>query len=160
MSTWKRFSPSNNPYSSQSFKLILFLSQVLDVEPINPSPTPTNRLSLDPEWLCILAKTDHLLHVQRTNVFLPSPNQSSFAPTEDDYRKIRDDFSDTFEIPDMFETTGPVHQPGSGQTPVDVEQLRKNNPQTELLCLMLGIRNPIDVILNRKIAPIKADQST
>ena len=50
-------------------------------------------------------------------------------------------------------------KPGSGNTPIDIEQLRKNNPQTELLCLMLGIRNPIDVILNRKIQPIQFDQT-
>lgn len=60
----------------------------------------------------------------------------------------------------MFKITGPVHQAGSGNTPVDVEQLRKNNPQTELICRMLGIRNPIDVILNREIPPIQLDQST
>jgi hypothetical protein len=126
---------------------------------LKPSPSPTNRLSLDPEWLCILAKTDHLLHVQRTNTFLPSLNQNSFTPNEEDYQKVRDDFSNTFEIPEIFEITGPVHQPGSGHTPVDIEQLRKNNPQTELLCLMLGIRNPMDVILNRKIQPIQFDQT-
>ncbi|CAF4519002.1 unnamed protein product [Rotaria socialis] len=125
--------------------------QVLDVEPISPTPSPSNRLCLDPEWLCILSKTDHLLHVQRTNTFLPSASQNSFSPQEDDYRKIHDDFSNTFEIPEVFEPTGPIYKPGTGNIPVDVEQLRKNNPQTELLCLMLGIRNPIDVILNRKI---------
>jgi hypothetical protein len=118
-----------------------------------------NRLSLDPEWLCILSKTDHLLHVQRTHTFLPSASQNSFAPTEDDYRKIRDDFSNTFEIPEIFEQTGPTYKPGSGNIPIDIDQLRKNNSQTELLCLMLGIRNPIDVILNRKIQPIPFDQT-
>ncbi len=115
---------------------------------------------MDPEWLCILSKTDHLLHVQRTNTFLPPLTQTSFAPNDDDYRKVRDDFSDQFEIPDMFEHTAPVHQPGSGNTPVDVEQLRKNNPQTTLLCQMLGIRNPVDVILNRKLPTIEVDQSS
>ena len=99
------------------------------------------------------------MHVQRTNIFLPSPSQTSFAPTEEDYRKVHDDFSNTFEIPEMFALTGPVHRPGLGNTPIDVEQLRKNNPQTELLCLMLGIRNPIDVILNRQIQPVTLDQS-
>ena len=83
--------------------------------------------------------------------------QNSFAATEADYQKIRDDFSNTFEIPDMFEITGPVHQPGNGNTPIDVEQLRKNNPQTKLLCRMLGIRSPIDVILNRSMSPIQSD---
>jgi hypothetical protein len=104
-----------------------------------------------------LTKTDHLLHVQRTNIFLPPSSQNSCTPNEDDYRKIRDDFSNQFEIPEVFEPTAPTYQPGTGNIPVDVEQLRKNNPQTELLCLMLGIRNPIDVILNRKIQPIQSD---
>ena len=94
------------------------------------------------------------------NTFLPSSSQNSFAPSEDDYRKVRDDFSNTFEIPDIFEQTGPMYKPGSGNIPVDIEQLRKNNPQTELLCLMLGIRNPMDVILNRKIQPIQLDQQS
>jgi len=137
-----------------------FLKQILDIEPINPSPSPTNRLSLDPEWLCILSKTDNLLHVQRGNTFLPSLSQHSFTPNEDDYRKVRDDFSNTFEIPEIFEPSAPVHRPGIGNTPLDVEQLRKNNRQTELLCHMLGIRNPIDVILNRKIQPIQFDQTS
>jgi hypothetical protein len=137
----------------------LFSLQILDIEPINPLPSPTNRLSLDPEWLCILTKTDHLLHVQRTNTFLPPSTQNSFTPNEDDYRKVRDDFSNTFEIPDIFEQTGPIYKSGSGNIPIDIEQLRKNNPQTQLLCLMLGIRNPIDVILNRKIQPIQFDQT-
>jgi len=134
--------------------------QILDIEPMNPLPSPTNRLSLDPEWLCILTKTDHLLHVQRTNTFLPPISQNLFSPTEDDYRKVRDDFSNTFEIPEIFQPTGPIHRPGSGNNSLDIEQLRKNNPQTELLCLMLGIRNPIDVILNRKIQPIQLDQTS
>ncbi|CAF0949157.1 unnamed protein product [Adineta steineri] len=133
--------------------------QILDIEPTTPLPSPTNRLSLDPEWLCILSKTDHLLHVQRTNTFLPPLSQNSFTPNEENFQKIRDDFSNTFEIPEIFEPTGPVHKPGIGNTPVDIEQLRKNNPQTELLCLMLGIRNPIDIILNRKIQPIQHDQT-
>ncbi len=100
-----------------------------------------------------------MLHVQRNSTFLPPLTQNSFTPNEDDYRKIRDDFSNTFEIPDIFEPTGPIYKPGSGNIPVDVEQLRKNNRQTELLCLMLDIRNPIDVILNRKIQPIQFDQT-
>ncbi|CAF1418265.1 unnamed protein product [Adineta steineri] len=133
--------------------------QILDIEPTTPLPSPTNRLSLDPEWLCILSKTDHLLHVQRTNTFLPPLSQNSFTPNEENFQKIRDDFSNTFEIPEIFEPTGPVHKPGIGNTPVDIEQLRKNNPQTELLCLMLGIRNPIDIILNRKMQPIQHDQT-
>lgn len=115
-------------------------------------------MSLDPEWLCILSKTDHLLHVQRTNAFLPAPSQCSFTPTDDDYKKIHDDFSNTFEIPEMFNATGPTHRPGLGHTSVDVEQLRKNNPQTDLICLMLGIRNPVDVILHRQIQPAPLDQ--
>ncbi|CAF3553608.1 unnamed protein product [Rotaria sp. Silwood1] len=134
--------------------------QILDIEPINPSPSPTNRLSLDPEWLCILTKTDHLLHVQRTNTFLPSISQTSFTPNENDYQKVQDDFSNTFEIPEMFEPTGPIYVPGRGNIPIDIEQLRKNNSQTELLCLMLGIRNPIDVILNRKTQSIQIDQTS
>ena len=100
-----------------------------------------------------------MLHVQRTNTFLPPSTQNSFTPNEDDYRKVRDDFSNTFEIPDIFEQTGPIYKPGSGNIPIDIEQLRKNNSQTQLLCLMLGIRNPIDVILNRKIQPIQFDQT-
>ena len=63
-------------------------------------------------------------------------------------------------MPEIFERTGPVHTPGSGQNLIDVERLRKNNPQTELLCHMLGIRNPIDVLLNRKIQPIQFDQTS
>ena len=132
--------------------------QILDVDPINPSPSPSNRLSLDPEWLCILTKTDHLLHVQRSNTFLPPLTDKSSQPTESDFEKVRDDFSNQFEIPEIFESTSAAYQPGNGSAPHDIEQLRKNNPQTELLCLMLGIRNPIDVILRRQIPPIAVQQ--
>ena len=132
----------------------------MDVEPRTPVVSPSNRLSLDPEWLCILTKTDHLLHVQRTKIFLPPLSDKSFVPTEADYHKVRDDFSEQFEIPEIFEPTGANYQPSNGHVPVDVEKMRKNNPQTELLCLMLGIRNPIDVILNRTIKPIPVDSAS
>lgn len=102
-----------------------------------------------------MSKTDHLLHVQRSNTYLPL--QTSFQPTEEDYRKVRDDFSDTFEIPENFEITSPVYRQDTSTNQIEIEQLRKNNPQTELICLMLGIRNPIDVILNRHIPPIHND---
>lgn len=111
---------------------------------------------MDPEWLCILSKTDRLLSVQRTQTYLPPISDPSYRPTAADYEKVRDDFSDQFEIPRNFGPTGAIYQPSTAQPiPIDVEQLRKTNPQTELLCLMLGIRNPIDVILNRTIEPIQ-----
>ena len=121
----------------------------MDIEPNKSIASPNNRLSLDPEWLCILSKTDQLLNVQRTQSYLPEPSDKAFLPTADDYERIRDDFSEQFEIPDIFQHTGPIYQSNEKAMPVDVEQLRKTNNQTELLCLMLGIRNPIDVILNR-----------
>lgn len=108
--------------------------------------------------MCILSKTDHLLSVQRTKTYLPSISDQSFRPTAEDYAKLRDDFSDLFDIPENFTITAPVYQPNNPQAiPIDVEQLRKTNPQTELLCLMLGLRNPIDVILNRRVEPIRND---
>ena len=108
--------------------------------------------------MCILSKTDRLLSVQRTQTYLPSLSDPSFRPTAADYAKLRDDFSDQFEIPKNFEPTGPIYHPNAAQNvPIDVEQLRKNNPQTDLLCLMLGIRNPIDVILRRTIEPIPVE---
>jgi hypothetical protein len=131
--------------------------QVLDIEPMNSSATITNRLALDPEWLCVLSKTDHLLHVQRTKTYLPSSADKSFVPTAADYDKLRDDFSDQFDIPDMFERTAAIHQSAIESTSRDIEQMRKTNPQTKLLCLMLGIRNPLDVILNRTIKPLQID---
>ena len=100
------------------------------------------------------------MHVQRTKIFLPPLSDKSFVPTEADYHKVRDDFSEQFEIPEIFKPTAPPYQPNNGHVPVDVEKMRKNNPQTELLCLMLGIRNPVDVILNRTIQPIPVESAS
>lgn len=110
--------------------------------------------------MCILTKTDSLLNVTRNKVFLPSSDDKSYAPDEKDLEQVRDDFSDQFEYPEVFEQTAPVHRPGEKLAAADVEQLRKTNNQTKLICQMLGIRNPIDVILNRTIQPIELQSTT
>ncbi|CAF0889422.1 unnamed protein product [Didymodactylos carnosus] len=124
--------------------------QVLDIEPINPTKINSNRLTLDPEWLCILKKTDNLLNVHRTHTYLPNKSQQSSMPTEEDIKSLHEDFGDQFEVPDMFQITAPTYTSEKSSS-TSINQQQKINPQTELLCQMLGIRDPLNVVLNRTV---------
>ncbi len=70
-------------------------------------------------------------------------------------RILREDFGDEFVIPHNFEKTAPPHEPptpGAG-TPRNQQApppKMHSNPQTTLMCEMLGITDPTSFFLGRK----------
>ena len=44
--------------------------QILDIPKKDDGPL---QLELDPEWLCLLKSTNHLLHLGKGNRFMPGP---------------------------------------------------------------------------------------
>lgn len=101
----------------------------------------------------MLRNTDHLLSVQRSVNYMPGKNSdemSDFAPTEAQKRAVHDDFGGNFHIPENFEITAPVcddpEKSFRGCRYPDVYY----NPQTDLYCDMVGIRDPISEIKGRQ----------
>jgi lariat debranching enzyme len=121
--------------------------QVIEFE--NTNALDQKHLSLDPEWMCILKKTDSLLSVN-------SYNQAPISAKEDvnisasDLNEIKEDFQECFEIPPNFKQTAPAHQ--SGEEPSRANSIKEIylNEQTTLLCEMLNIRDPVRVLLEKK----------
>jgi hypothetical protein len=102
--------------------------------------------------MCILKKTDKLLNVN-------SYNQAPITPTdnislvESDFDEIKEDFQECYEIPANFKQTAPPHTENSNATSNSSVDEIKNiylNEQTTLYCEMLGIRDPIRVLLEKK----------
>jgi len=58
-------------------------SQVLDVCPRDGSQQQTPQLELDPEWLCILRSTNHLLRLTKAPTFMPGPGAQERYGTTD-----------------------------------------------------------------------------
>ncbi|CAF0793506.1 unnamed protein product [Brachionus calyciflorus] len=119
--------------------------QVIDIG--NETDPEKKCLSLDPEWLCILKKTDHLLSVESYNK-APIDKSENLTITDKDLDEIKEDFQDCFEIPPNFKQTAPPHRENSNEQ-VESKDIYLNE-QTTLICEMLNIRDPIRVILEKK----------
>jgi lariat debranching enzyme len=123
--------------------------QVIDIE----AKQDNKLLSLDPEWMCILKKTDHLLSVGQ---YLQAPiaDKESCTITQNDLDELKEDFQNCFEIPLNFKQTAPPHTPNDGDESASASIRNINdiylNEQTTLLCEMLNIRDPLRVILEKK----------
>jgi len=104
-------------------------------------------IHLDPEWLCILKKTDHLLSIDNYSQG-PIPQAENVELTEKDLKNIHEDFQSFFEVPLNFVRTAPAHDDAS-----DTQHERNKiylNEQTTLLCEMLSVRDPIRMILEKQ----------
>lgn len=113
--------------------------QVIDLE---PGCAGSKSLSLDPEWLCILKKTDHLLSVE-SYIHAPISDKENVSILDKDLEEIKEDFQNEFEIPENFKPTAPAE---NSDKPIEKLYL---NEQTTLMCEMLTIRDPIRVILEK-----------
>lgn len=105
-------------------------------------------LSLDPEWLSILKKTDKLLSVVSYNQ-APIPITENIEITSQDLEEIKEDFQSCFEIPDNFKQTAPVYNENESDEQEPCQDFYLNE-QTTLLCEMLNIRDPLRVLLEKK----------
>ena len=127
--------------------------QVIDVEARNGSKLC---LSLDPEWLCVLKKTDHLMSVD-SYPQAPISRAENVTVDEADLAKIGDYFCESLEIPNgLFKQTAPAwngsssnNNNGSGDEAQRVEEIYMNE-QTTMFCEMLNLRDPIRVLLEKR----------
>lgn len=104
-------------------------------------------LSLDPEWLCILKKTDHLLSVDSYNL-APIDQKEKVDITDQDINDLNEDFQNFFQIPLNFKQTAPPYSEDPSQKTESKDIYL--NEQTTLLCEMLSIRDPIRILLEKK----------
>lgn len=119
--------------------------QIIDIGDNNSDKEKT--LSLDPEWMCILKKTDRLLSVDSYNQ-APISFKENITITEKDIEDMKEDFQNCFEIPSNFKHTAPPYVQNSDETPPTQDIYL--NEQTTLLCEMLNIRDPIRVLLEKR----------
>lgn len=122
--------------------------QILSINPLNPSTPPAPLcLTYDKEWLAILRVfASHDPHEPNP----PNRGEAAYAQliakeeewVEEHLVKQNDvGTSGTLEIPSNFELTAPVYD-GRAIGSVGREQPREySNPQTQVFCEMLGIRN-------------------
>ncbi|XP_064598274.1 lariat debranching enzyme-like [Liolophura sinensis] len=112
------------------------------------------KLELDPEWLCILRSTNHLLSLSRNKTFMPGPGSSErwdFTVSNQEIESVKEDFGNDLTIPENFITTVPAYTVAeSGRSvseypPPDIHV----NPQTTLLCTMLELSDPNAMFLGR-----------
>lgn len=127
--------------------------QFLQILDMNPREDETKELRLDAEWLSILRSTNHLLSVSRTNSYMPgigSNERFDFTVTKDELEEICSDFGGNLRLPDNFVQTAAPHNaaPGKGADVCERTATRVN-AQTTLLCEMVGLSNPVALLLNR-----------
>ncbi|KAH9361296.1 hypothetical protein HPB48_006858 [Haemaphysalis longicornis] len=115
--------------------------QTLDIPSSSEGPP---RLSYDLEWLCVLQLTDHLLHLDSKNHYMPGPGCNErwqFTPTQEEKDKLADTLKGDLLVPCNFQRTAPVYVPGSERSP---GRARPHiNPQTRSFCQRFGLRDPL-----------------
>lgn len=120
--------------------------QILDIGPDLTTPFP--ELHYDPEWLCILKSTDHLLNVSKSIQYMPgpgSPERWNFEASDQELDEVRQLFHHDFKIPNNFRQTATPHDPKvKGPRSQPSPQI---NPQTTEFCAKLGITDPLQKIL-------------
>lgn len=106
-------------------------------------------LKYDPEWLCILQLTDHLLNVNKQISYMPGPGGSErwdFKITEPEKNELKKLMNLDLIIPKNFQITAPVHSPSEK---IDTFQVH-TNPQTVQFCQKLKIRDPLALLSSGK----------
>ena len=110
----------NDPSSTQITKFLaldkcLPRRRFLQVIEIEPSRVKTNQIRLDPEWLCVLKKTDHLLSVETYNQ-APISQKENIVISDEDLENVCEDFEGMLEVPDNFAHTAPAFNTDQSKT--------------------------------------------
>ncbi|XP_035221989.1 lariat debranching enzyme-like isoform X2 [Stegodyphus dumicola] len=106
-------------------------------------------IKYDPEWLCILQTTDHLLNTSKTCVYMPGPGGKEkwdYTPSKEDIQRITELFKGDFKVPNNFSVTAPTYD--NSQTSNDFTVKNYINPQTTSFCNILNITDPFAVVCN------------
>ncbi|BFZ21943.1 hypothetical protein BsWGS_24982 [Bradybaena similaris] len=111
-------------------------------------------IRLDPEWLSILQKTDHLLNLTTSNKYMPGPGcgeRFEFNIEDNDMKEMIDTFGGDMTLPENFQQTScPLEgNPGVSSRQQGQPLSVQINPQTTLLCTMLGITDPNATFLGK-----------
>ncbi|XP_046659330.1 lariat debranching enzyme isoform X1 [Homalodisca vitripennis] len=120
--------------------------QILDIEHDKNKPLT---LSYDLEWLTIVHLTNHLLSVKRGLTYMPGPSENErwiFTPSEKEKAHILKRFGGDLTVPLNFTRTVEPYSPdnlASQYAPVSLQL----NPQTMLFCELLGVDDPLDLLL-------------
>ncbi|KAL3872539.1 hypothetical protein ACJMK2_035762 [Sinanodonta woodiana] len=123
--------------------------QVIDVP--HDVSTPI-KVMLDPEWMCILKSTNHLLNLTRNPRYLPGPGckqRYDFTVSDKEIDAIYKDFGGDLSLPENFERTVPVFDPLNSTKKAAAPSQTKINKQTTLLCTKLDITEPNSVFLGK-----------
>lgn len=113
--------------------------QVID---LGPTEAPLE-LCYDPEWLAITRLTDALNNSTPHTTILPSMEQVvRFRPDEKAVEEVNQAFGNPPKVPENFEITTPPYDPSKPRKTKMKTVFPVINPQTEVFCAKLGIKNP------------------
>lgn len=137
-------------YKHDSEKCTKFLSldkclpkrQFLQLIDVETRVEGNAELALDPEWLCILKKSDQYLSVSAYNQ-APLNENLKIEISEQNLDELKEDFEGKFTVPNNFKKTAPAHEEEGERRSVYL------NEQTTLICEMLSIRDPVRVLLEQ-----------
>lgn len=120
--------------------------EIVEIEPKNPSQNDDDGLYYDKEWLAVLKITNEFLSIDAH----PSNKVPEFfihpkMKIEDQMQFIEEKFANNFKIPENFQLAEPVIGMENDQDP---KRLRNYvNKQTEAFCDLLGITDPMKLIV-------------
>lgn len=121
--------------------------QIIDVDTKGDA---LNELQYDLEWLTILHLTKHLTSVKPLSNYMPGPGNSNvrwnFVPTSDEKDFILKRFDNNLIIPLNFEVTTVAYDPTNPNNNAS-QPKPTSNPQTTLLCDLLDIDDPMNLVL-------------
>lgn len=149
-------SPSDQARSGPEFTSFLALDKCLNrrrylefVDIASDEASKDLGLEYDLEWLAILRATDSYVSAQEYPVRqAPQPhvimNYDDHVETEKD--KVRMLFNCDFKVPNNFSITLPLNSQGKDADPMRVQNYV--NEQTTRLCELLGITDPMQLIVN------------
>lgn len=104
---------------------------------------PRFKLQYDPEWLAINRVFHPEVQVGEGATLSPDKGEEHYGPLIEAERKWVEEnivAKGKLDVPDNFEITAPIHEPGAPETTRDQPE-EYTNPQTAMYCELLGMEN-------------------
>ncbi|XP_071451969.1 lariat debranching enzyme [Hetaerina americana] len=127
--------------------------QFLQVLDIPHDETKSITLEYDLEWLTILSLTNHLTSVKKCANYMPGKGHDSrwnFTPTEEEKDRLRLRMENNMVIPKNFVQTVTPYNPDTDGSSLEFNisyPKAQINPQTTEFCRLLGIDDPMALLL-------------
>ncbi|XP_065211972.1 lariat debranching enzyme B isoform X1 [Planococcus citri] len=134
--------------------------EIIDI----PSDENNSEIELyyDLEWLTILHLTDHLMSSRKSTNSMPNSTSSGerwmFTPTEDEKNFVLLRMNNDLKIPLNFERTARCYEYNRNSRSKPDPPKAIPNPQTEIFCRKLGIRDPIGGFENMNLSSYENSQ--